>query len=245
MGGMRAPFPTILLRHLLVRSFTGTSRIVRRDPAQDAERPKLETAVREAAERQRPVDAILPAFLLSDRQDGARLGSHWTNLADLALSYGPEWSGERPAPAVGYVRDLAIPGVLGPEPPGRVLPRGSRLRLLEPYCEMWGYGYLAGVFYDLAVETGPMAGRTVTVGDYARTSWMNGISRRTLAAALIVPADSSDAADPASAHRRYERVIAVLRDAGVPVSLPSVPVEPLDRFDDLEALGPFSPYEGG
>ena len=219
----RARLPTIALL-----PDTDASRVLRCDLAYHAGAPAREAAAREAASRQRAVDAILPAFLLPDRQDGTRPGSRWTNLADLALAYGPEWGGERPA-TVGYVRDLAIPGVLGPEPPGRVLPRGSRLRLLEPYYEMWGYGYLAGVFYDLAVETGAMAGCTVTVGDYARMSWANGVSRRTLAAALIVPADSPDASGPGVALRRYERAVAVLRDAGVPVSRPDgLPVELLD-----------------
>jgi hypothetical protein len=231
---MRSRLPTIVLL-----PDTDSGRILRCDLAYHAGAPARDAAKRDAEARQRSVDAILPAFLLPAPEGGARQGSRWTNLADLALS----WDQDR---GVGFVFDLSTPNVLGPQPPERVLPRGSQLRLLEPYWEMWGFGYVAGVFYDLAVETGPMAGRTVTVGDYARISWANGAYRLTLAAALIVPADARDASKPDEGVRRYGHALTALRDAGFPVMRGErSSAEPLDRAGDLLALGSPDPIEGG
>jgi hypothetical protein len=191
-----------------------------------------------AAARQQAVDAVLPAFLFQAPEGDLRRSSLWTNLADLALGLGSQWVGDDSSrTGIGYVRDLVAPGALGLEPSERVLPRGSRLRLLEPFYEMWGYGYVAETFHDLAVETGALAGRMITVGDYARTSWANGLPRRTLAAALIVPAEAPDAEGSGAGLQRYERAVAALRDAGAPVTrTDGLPVEPLVREGDIEAL---------
>lgn len=106
-----------------------------------------------------------------------------------------------------------------------------------PDCPTQGHGYLAGIFFDMTVESGPQSGATVTVGDHARISWFNGLPRRTIAAAPIVPVDASEVADPSAGRLRYERVIEALRAAGAPTNRRDGAHEPLTVASDLIAVG--------
>jgi uncharacterized protein YfiM (DUF2279 family) len=176
---------------------------------------------------------MLPAFLTGDPLHPS-LGSRWVTLADLALNSHAGWDEPQRA-EIGFVFDLS-PSVH--DVTFDVLPRGSTLRLVELFWEMWGYGYLAGIFFDLFVEDGLLAGRTVTVGDYSRDSWGRGVPRRTLAAALIVPAGDPAIRDPAAARERYERIVQILRDIGTPTTRSDgAPCEPISVASDLDALG--------
>ncbi len=154
------------------------------------------------------VDALLPAFLLTSDQD-APVGTRWTNVADLAFNH-QEWDDREDRSQVGFLYDLA-PGSMA-APAAGILPRSSTMRLLKHYTEVWGYGYVAGSFFDFLVEDGPLAGMTVTIGDHSRFSWATGAGRRTLVSALIAAAESPDIGSVAAARRRYDTAIEVLQN---------------------------------
>ncbi len=170
------------------------------------------------------LDKLLPAFLTGGPVRPP-VGTRWITLANLALGVDEDRQ-------VGFIFDLA-PSVHAV--PYAVLPRGTTLRLLEPFSEMWGSGYCAGVFFDLAVEDGPLAGQTVTLGESAHVDWANGGPRRTLAAALIAPIDDPATHDGVLARARYD-LLAQILDEGTRVAW-SKPRQPVTRPADLAAFG--------
>ena len=197
------------------------------------------------AANQAQVDAFLPTFLKGDPARPPR-GDRWVALADLSFQLGDERG-------IGSLIDLA-PSV---DPGGwEVLPRRSTLRLVDTFWDMWGGGYIAGIFFDFAVEDGPLAERTLTVCDYVRLSWANGVPRRTLAAALLVPAGDPTIGDAEAARTRYERLVAIMGSGiisrradvaegyrrhahafGGPLKPPGLDHEPVALATDLAALG--------
>ncbi len=227
------------MRGITILPSTYLSRVYRCDRAYHADQPVRDAALRPFEDRQREVDAILPAFMTSDhRVTGEMTNTIWATLADLSVQPDSERDG------IGFIAELASPAARSGFGSVWVLPRGSTLRLLNAYWDVRGYGYLAGVFYDLAVESGPQAGATVTVGDYARSSWANGVPRRTIAAALIVPIDAPEVRDPSAGLVRYERVVEVLRAAGVPTNRRDGAQEPMTQASDRIAVGaPFGANE--
>jgi hypothetical protein len=189
------------------------------------------------AAAQARLDEVLPAFLIGPGH--AETGSRWTNLADLSLARwdDPDVWGDR---EVNGVIDLA-PSVHAIE--REVLPRGSILRLNRWFDDYWPTYCYGGIFTDLLVEDGLLAGGSVAYGDYANTSWAYGVPRRTLAAALTVPIDHPAANDTVAARALYDRVTEILREIGTPTAWPPTSpyrgnaIEPISIPSDLDAIG--------
>lgn len=225
MGGLASRMARrAMLGHLDLEARAARKAALAGDRVREAQAAGERAAAR--ALRQARLDDLLPAFLTGDPLHPL-VGSHWVTLADLSLLE----EDDRPA---GFIFDLAPSASAAAR---AVLPRGSTLRLLDPFWDMWGYGYLAGILFDLAVEDGPLAGQTVMVVDNARHSGLNGLPRRTLAAALIVPADDPAAHDVGLARARYDQLVEILRDAVPHARSDGMRIEPVSLPSDLAAIG--------
>jgi hypothetical protein len=195
-----------------------------------SDRQRRIAAAAQWAKRGALVNRLLPAFLF-----GAGLaaphpatGTRWLVLADLALIGHLDQS-----PAVS---DL-VPGPRGHV--GAVLPRGTTLRMTGTEA-FYGYDGLSivDIQFNLVVEDGPLAGRTVCLSGNQCRLWRVGLPRATLAAAMIVAQGEGVASDPAAARARYDLVVATLQEAGTPTkSVAGYPWEPVSLPADLAALG--------
>ena len=142
------------------------------------------------------VKAFLPAFM-GDRRSPP-LGERWVALAGLSFH------GD-------YARDIAVLSDLGPSAhPGNgvILPRGSTLRLVDTFLEIWSTLYDSGFFYVFVVEDGTLAGTTVAVDDYMLYTYTT--PRQALATALLVPVGDPTIGDADAIRTRYERLVAIL-----------------------------------
>ena len=193
------------------------------------DRQRRIAAAAQWAERGALVDRLLPAFLVEAWSPASQpaTGTRWLVLADLAL--------------IGHLDQSPTVWDLVPGPRGHVggvLPRGTALRMTgTDWVEGPGHS-IAAVLFNLIVEDGPLAGRTVCLSDNQRHLWRVGLPRATLAAAMIVAQGQGVTSDPAAARARYDLVVATLQEARTPTaSVAGNPWEPVSLPTDLAALG--------
>ncbi len=137
-------------------------------------------------ENQAHLDAILPAFLTSAAPTGD-VGSAYVSLSDFCLS-DPMAAGDNAPDA----RLIEGPAPVAARWAATILPAGSCLRFIGWWLEMWGYGFCGGVYFHLAVETGPLTGARLAFADIDRWIVSGEVARGTKAAALLARANTAE-----------------------------------------------------